>query len=297
MVSLERLVLGTVQWGMRYGIANQSGQPSRAEVRALLDLARQAGVSQLDTARAYGESEAVIGALESGDFRVFTKLPACAAGSGGFEQARESLAQHLAQSRSALGRERFDALLLHDPADRLAFEGRLWAELRREREAGQIALLGVSARSPDEATAALVDPSVEALQVASSLLDQRLLRGGFFEAARRAGKHVFVRSVLLQGVAGLQPGTLPEHLQPLAPCLSALGAWSHEHGFSLPTTFLLFMRDSQPFPLVVGCETAAQLEAHLTAWQTRALSPTELGELASLVPTFPERLLDPSKWP
>jgi hypothetical protein len=58
-----KLALGTVQFGRPYGIANQSGQVSRAEAKVILALARSAGIDTLDTAIAYGESETCLGAV------------------------------------------------------------------------------------------------------------------------------------------------------------------------------------------------------------------------------------------
>jgi hypothetical protein len=72
----QNLVLGTAQWGAAYGIANRTGRPPLEEIAAMLEMARRAGIETLDTARAYGTSEAAIGALTEGEspFSVVTKL-------------------------------------------------------------------------------------------------------------------------------------------------------------------------------------------------------------------------------
>src|SRR5690554_5992846 len=71
----NRLALGTVQFGLPYGVANQSGQVSLEEVGQILESARQAGVRTLDTATAYGESEVILGQQDLQEFAVVTKLP------------------------------------------------------------------------------------------------------------------------------------------------------------------------------------------------------------------------------
>lgn len=58
----SRLVLGTAQLGMKYGIANTSGAPAKDEAFAILDAALEGGINTFDTAAAYGESEGVLGA-------------------------------------------------------------------------------------------------------------------------------------------------------------------------------------------------------------------------------------------
>ena len=71
-----KLALGTVQFGMPYGIANKSGQVSREKAKEILVLARLSGIDTLDTAIAYGESEACLGEAGLDGFKVITKLPA-----------------------------------------------------------------------------------------------------------------------------------------------------------------------------------------------------------------------------
>ena len=78
-LGFSRLAVGTVQFGLPYGVANRVGQPSYREVREILACAMDNGVNTLDTAAAYGESEEVVGrALRELDAReqviVITKV-------------------------------------------------------------------------------------------------------------------------------------------------------------------------------------------------------------------------------
>src|SRR5690349_6348980 len=57
---ISRLTLGTAQFGLPYGVSNTSGQVARAEVKAILNAAKNAGVDMLDTAAAYGDAESII---------------------------------------------------------------------------------------------------------------------------------------------------------------------------------------------------------------------------------------------
>src|SRR5262249_36978880 len=60
---VSALALGTVELGMDYGIAmpGEYGRPAESEAIRLIHAALDAGITLIDTARAYGESEAVIG--------------------------------------------------------------------------------------------------------------------------------------------------------------------------------------------------------------------------------------------
>ena len=299
----RRLTLGSAQWGMPYGIANGSGPPDDEALEAMLTRARDAGVRGIDTARAYGMSEARIGemirAIPSTDgWRVITKLAADVHQDGlGIGETLERVATSLTESRVALGQDALPVVLLHRFAHRHACGGKLWRTLLAERDAGRIGSLGVSAATPEEAWAALDDPDVSVLQVPSSLLDLRLLRQEFFPRAREMGRTVYVRSVFLQGVAHLDPERLPKALSGLAEPLRKIRFAARELGVSPRALFLGFAREFLPgaYP-VVGCETDAQLEELIDDWTNSTIDVASLAPLVEALPTLEAELVDPSKW-
>lgn len=298
----RRLALGSAQWGMAYGIANRSGPPDEGELDRLLASAYAAGVRTIDTARAYGESEARIGrALArtgADDWRVVTKLaPDLDAPGVDVGAALERLQASLASSREQLGLDTLPAVLLHRHAHRHAFGGKLWRTLLAEREAGRIAQLGVSTANPDEAWAALDDPDVECLQVATSLLDLRLYRQGFFQRARELGRVVYVRSVYLQGVAHLGSAQLPGHLAELASPVRAIERLASDLGVRPRVVYLAFVRELPGVHPVLGCETANQLGELLRDWADETLDGALLATLVENLPTAEAALVDPSLWP
>ena len=75
---ISKMTLGTVQLGMNYGIANENGQPKEEQSMEMLGAALESGVNSLDTARAYGNSEDVLGhflaGVENKPF-ITTKVP------------------------------------------------------------------------------------------------------------------------------------------------------------------------------------------------------------------------------
>ncbi len=299
MVTAERIVVGTAQWGMPYGIANRTGIPGLPAVRRIVARAAEAGITTLDTARAYGQSESVVGAVVGEDhrFAIVTKVaPLGTAGADPIAGA-EAVRRAIDQSLAALRRGRLEAVLLHDPGDRLAAGGAAWRVLGDLRRSGIIGSLGISARNPAEAIEALDTQDVDVVQVAMSLVDARLTRAGFVDRARAAGKRVFVRSVFLQGVAHLSPQDLPPYLEPLRPVLAAIARWARPRQMTVAEAFLLYMRDTCALPIVVGMESEAQLEANLQTWARAALDPSDLADLAAIVPDLPDAVVDPSKWP
>lgn len=300
----RRLTLGSAQWGMPYGIANREGPPDDARLEAMLVRARDAGVRAIDTARAYGESEARIGAAlrrlpSSEGWRVITKLAPDVHETGlGLADCLERVSTSLSDSRVALGEDTLPVVLLHRFAHRHACGGILWRTLLAERDAGRIGQLGVSAATPEEAWAALEDPDVEVLQVASSLLDLRLVRQGFFPRARELGRTVYVRSVFLQGVAHLDPATLPSFLAPAVEPLWMIHGTAAQLGVTPRALFLGFAREFLPgaHP-IVGCESDAQLAELLEDWSDDRIDGAGLAPLVERLPILGADVVDPARWP
>jgi aryl-alcohol dehydrogenase-like predicted oxidoreductase len=267
-------------------------------VAAILAAAHEAGIDSIDTARAYGSSEAVVGELApEGSWSVFTKLdPGVAKGSEDPAEVALRARQSLKLSREALGRERLDGVLVHRGDHRLAAGGAAWRALMEEREAGRVGAIGVSAAMPDEVRGAIEDPEVELVQLAASLLDRRLVEGGSVARAIELGKTVFVRSVFLQGVLSLAPDDLPGHLAGLREPVQQIRSWASERGHSAMAVALAYARGLAGTRVIIGCETATQLVEVLRMWESPAPTAEEVSELVSELPELPTDLVTPSLW-
>ena len=292
----RRLGLGSVQWGQRYGIANTAGQPSPDDVARMIDLAGQAGVNTIDTARDYGSSEELIGALIPGDgWRIVTKLTARLPVTSA-DDAVTAASASVAASLEALHETVLDTLLLHRLEHMTNWGGAVWRALVALRDEGRIQRLGISALDPTEAWKALEYPDVDVIQVASNLFDQRLDRGGFFDAAVEAGKEVFVRSVFLQGAAHLHPDRLPSHLVDLRGSLIQIREFAASRGWQPFAPFLYYAYGTSRASVLFGAEAVEQLRECLTEWALASERYEAVRELAARIPVLPESVLNPWQW-
>ena len=283
-----RLALGTAQFGLAYGLNNQAGQPSAAAVAEVLAAAQAAGLTLLDTAAAYGNSEARLGELmgENAAFELITKLPA---------GPPAQVAQHLAESLGRLRRGQLYGVLFH-AFKPLQDEPAAWQALQAARAAGQVRRIGVSLYHPHEAEWLLAQGwDVDLVQVPYNVFDQRFAAVLPRLAAR--GVEVHVRSAFLQGLLLRKPATLPEFFRPLAPKLTHLRALTAEVGVPLPAALLLFAAYAPGVArAVVGVDSVANLHENLAAAQyadaAEALRPA-LTALAEPTDTF----ILPYAWP
>jgi len=203
-----KLCLGTVQFGMPYGITNQAGQVPEAEVRRILALAAASGIDLFDTAQGYGMAETVLGRcwVKDAPRRLISKLPA-----GTPRQSRE---KSLITSLQRLQTPKLDGFLLHRASDLLAPDGEVlltWLEDLRHR--GLVERIGVSIYDASE----LEDLPLDRLQIVQlplSVYDQRLICNGTVGRLQDLGIAVHVRSVFLQGLLLQSPQCWAAHLSP-----------------------------------------------------------------------------------
>ena len=298
MTAAPVLVLGTAQWGMAYGVANRHGVPGDRELRRILRVARQGGITTLDTAAMYGDSEMRIGNAvgADSDWRVVTKLAPGLASVRTPEAAARLVADGLAGAMRRLQRTRLDAVLLHRPEDLHAHGGVIWAALREARAAGIVDAIGVSVVDARDATECVTHDGVEIVQLAVSLFDRRALEHGVLRCARERSVAVLGRSTFLQGAALLDPGVLPPYLTQLAEPLRRLRTWCAQRDRTLASTLLAWVLALPLDGVVVGVERAEQVEEHLRE-RVVSLTMAERGELVALVGHLPESILDPWRWP
>lgn len=293
---IGRIGLGTVQWGLDYGVANNSGSPSGDVVKDILRDAWQVGANLLDTAAAYGEAEEVIGGLRQADaFEVVTKtLPFDPEAEGG--RARiELVLEGFERSLSRLQRDRVYGLLVHHCDELLAAHGpELWSRLARLKDEGRVGRVGVSVYAPEQLERLLASFPVDMVQLPFNIFDQRFLRTGLFDRLHRAGVEVHVRSAFLQGVALIPEGELPPFLSELAPIHADWRRETAATGMSFVSGALGFcLQHPAVSRVIVGCDTVEQAGMLFKAAVEGYLELSDIERFDICDP----KLVDPREWP
>lgn len=300
---LRKLVIGTVQFGLNYGIAS-AGRPDTRTCHMLLSRAWEAGARVLDTARGYGEAEAILGAhlnAESSEaFEIVTKLdPLAGIGADDPKAALAAACVSLATSRAVLGRRRLSALLLHRADHMTAWGNAVWEMLCADPE---IEALGVSVQSPAELAVALARPECRHIQLPLNLLDLRWagLVADIRAARAERGLTVHVRSAYLQGLLLNRDPALWEraHVANPAPIWAWLDALVEAHGrTSVADLCLAYLRGQDWIDgIAVGLDNMAQLEDAIALFASPPLSPEATASLVRTRPQLSEQSLNPALW-
>jgi aryl-alcohol dehydrogenase-like predicted oxidoreductase len=286
---MTQLALGTVQFGQRYGVANAGGRVSPATAAAILQLAARHGIEALDTAVAYGDSEACLGEIGVASWRVVSKLPPLP------RDTPDVAAWIEAQVRGSLQRLRIgclDGLLLHRPADVLGVAGeRLLDAMATLKLRGWIAAAGASIYDPSELDELWPRWQPEVVQAPCNVLDRRLVRSGWLARLQQHGTRVQLRSVFLQGLLLMPAARRPPFFAQWQNLLDRWLAWCAAQGVS-PLQVALTFASTLPAieRVVIGVESTVQLQEILSAVPPYAALPPE--DLF----TEDRDLLEPSRW-
>ncbi len=296
-LSISALTLGTVQLGLRYGIANTTGQPSYAVARDIIACAVEGGVNCLDTAVGYGESEQMIGRalaeLGLADRVVIvTKIPPMADDFSSVAAVDAFIEEHVTGSLARLGLDVLPLCMFH-----LETNARYMESLLKLQERGLVRHVGVSMMTPDACAAHIATGRAEALQVPTSVLDQRFIRRGLLRDAATAGIALFVRSIYLQGLLLLAEEHIQPELAEVIPVRRRLETLARGGGMPLTELALRFALGLDgATSIVVGMETVAQVRENLTL-AVRGPLPADLHRAAlDAVPALSEQILSPRNW-
>jgi len=283
----SRLALGTVQFGVAYGIANQSGQVSRRDAAVILAAARASGIDTLDTAIAYGNSETYLGAAGVRGWRVVSKLPPVP---DGCPSVADWVGSQLAGSLGRLKVHRLYGLLLHNPRQLLDPIGtELLLALRKAQEDGLVDRIGISIYSPDELSMIYPAFKPDLVQAPLNLIDHRLVDSGWLGRLADNGVEVHTRSSFLQGLLLMKE--LPLRFMPWQKLWRRWQQWLLSYPAEAATACLSYpLSHPEVARVVVGVDSLAQLTDLLCA--VRDIPANNLPDLCS----NDENLINPANW-
>ena len=255
------LCLGTVQLGMRYGVTNITGEVSKEEAKKILTLAANSGITMLDTAQAYGNSEKVLGELWPGQTsrKIISKLKP--------NTKVDELEGNLRESMNKLKVNSLDTFLIHDSSD---FKGEYGVELlewlKGIRKRGLVERIGASIYDYKELQNIPLD-EIQVVQLPLSIYDQRMILNGTLELLRRKGIAIHARSIFMQGII-LQEERLPSFLtdrfrEHHSKCVRSIKS----KGLSMLSATLSFAKSQKTLEtVIVGTTSAVELAQTINAW-------------------------------
>jgi aryl-alcohol dehydrogenase-like predicted oxidoreductase len=286
---MSRLALGTVQFGIPYGVANQQGQVSFAMAKETLKYARSAGLDTLDTAIAYGDSEDCLGKIGVESWQVISKLPELPRGTANILNWVE---QEVDGSLQRLQIPRLYGLLLHCPQQLLGSEGQtLYNALDSLKQKGLVHKIGVSIYEPNELAALCSRFSFDLVQSPCNVLDRRLEQSGWLSRLKETGIEIHVRSIFLQGLLMMSPSVRPIYFERWHPLWEQWEQWLTDTGLTpLQACLGYALSKIEIDRVVVGVDCLSQLKEIVAATAEEWKNPPD-----KLCCDDPD-LINPARW-
>jgi len=284
-----RLALGTVQFGMDYGIGNVSGRVVVSEIQEILALAKRSGINTVDSASAYGNSEEVLGACGVDTFNVITKVPQLIERG---HKPMEWVVRAAEESLSKLKIDQLHGLLIHSPQDLMSGSGsEVYEGLERLKKQGKVRNIGLSIYEPSDLFDLPDDYQFDIVQAPMNILDRRLEATGLLSMLRSRGTQVHVRSAFLQGLLIMPKSERPEYFKPWGSIIGNFDLWLDRENLSPVEACIRFLKQyEQITKVIVGVHNAAQLQEIVNAMDSPMLMvPEELS-------TDELGLIDPRCW-
>ena len=299
-VNISALSLGTVQLGLNYGIANQAGKPDESASFDILSCALNSGVTALDTAIAYGNSEEVIGKWLKGvpeEKRPFVMTKVKHLDHSSLSALRKDVREQVALSKSRLGLDQLPLLMLHSCDEYDCDKENVTTVFNELKESGDIRFSGISAYSYHNYFD-IAASGFDAVQIPLNIFDWTQIESGGLKALNDAGMMVYVRSVYLQGLVFRDPDTLPEKMAFCREPLRKFHEFCREFNMS-PAVLSMSYALSLPgvTSLVLGSENVQQVKENVALVESAPrLIVSQLQKVREAFINIDPRVVNPSAW-
>ncbi len=267
-----KLALGTVQFGIPYGISNNSGQTPIKEILKILELAKQHNISTIDTASEYGQSEEVIGKVLNNEnyFKIITKTihinkPIINA------KDINKLKQALNQSFKNLRKKKVHAILIHNTQDIFSKNGeKLFEELITLKENGYTDKIGFSVYSKEEIDLLLKHFEFDIIQLPINILDQKLLMTEKIGQLKKRNIEIHARSIFLQGLLLMDPDKINSFFDPIRKKLKEFHLTLKKQNISPLQASIHFVKNINEIDkIIIGVNNHNQLLENINAYNSK----------------------------
>ena len=281
-----KLALGTVQFGLQYGISNKNGVPTDVEMKEIFNTSAQNGIITFDTAVAYGNAEERIANFLPNNAEIISKFPKT--------NSNSELEKIIQNSISRLKRDNLYGFMAHN-GDFLIENPQLWEVLEKLKQEKKIQKIGYSLYTTEQLEKLLeLDLIPDIIQIPYSLLDRKF--EPYFSDLQQKNVEIHCRSVFLQGLYFLNPEKLPEKLVPLKLELENLQAICNANNVKISDIALNFAYLNQNInKVVIGVENTTQLNENIKAIKNWKVN-TSIFEEIKLITVQNKELLNPANW-
>jgi len=257
----SKLILGTVQFGLKYGINNTIGKPKKNEVLNLLKVAYSSGIRVLDTAEAYGNAHQLIGDYhnkqEKFKFKIISKFP--------YDIKHNLIKSKVLEYLDIMYVKTLDVIMFHS-FDSFQSNYNSLNTLNELKSDGLINNIGVSVYTNTQLESLLNEDLITVVQLPFNVLDNFSVRGDLINKLKEKGKIIHTRSAFLQGLFFKKITDNLSIVQALKSHLKTLNKIAKKQGCSMEELALSYcIKQNNIDNVIIGVDSISQLNANIKA--------------------------------
>ena len=288
----SKLILGTVQFGLKYGINNAVGKMSEDMVFELLEHAYDLGVKTLDTAEAYGDAHNVISNFHKHSKKRFNIISKYS--SSNFYYPID-LTERIKIHCSNFNVNYLEGYMFHSYNDFKMNINKDPNVLDNIKNTRLVKKIGVSVYSNDEIEDLLNFKNINLIQLPFNLFDNEYQRKEILEKAKNRNIEIHTRSVFLQGLFFKNINMLNNCLLPLKNNLIELGAILKNNNISIESLALNYtLNKTYVDKVLIGVDSLEQLKNNIKVLDNEL--DKSIYEKIDCIKIKNTKLLNPSNW-
>jgi len=286
---VTKLSVGTVQFGLNYGVANNAGKVPFDEVQKILKEAKLNQIDTIDTAAAYGDSEEVLGESGVQDLQLITKLSEIPSG---VKNITTYIEESFFNSLQRLKVKKIYGFLLHRPSQLFMDGGNeIYQTLLNLKEQGYIEKIGASIYQSEELDEIFKEYELDLVQLPFNIFDRRLIETGWLNQLYNKGVEIHVRSVFLQGLLLMSSNQRPEKFKRWDDLWKKWDGWLEENNLTpLEASIRYALSVPEISKVVIGVDSNFQLKEIISA------ANGKLPEIPNDLFSNDTDLLNPANW-
>ena len=284
---MSKLVIGTAQFGLDYGITNHDGQVPINEVKKILNFAKKNNINTLDTASNYGNSEDVLGKICVGDYHIITKTTS-------LKNGANEVIKNFHHSLKKIKKTKVKGLLVHNIEEVKDSQfSVVFKQLNELKRQGLVEKIGFSTYTPKQIDFLLNNFDFDLVQLPFNVFDNRLIQGGQLKALKKKKIEIHARSIFLQGLLLMPLNSVPNYFIPIINTLKSFNETARRLSMTPLDLALSYVVSIQEIDRVIVGVDAVQHIKDIINYNYKKITLKDVEHLSIENPNY----LNPALWP
>ena len=250
----KKIIIGTAQFGMKYGVSNTTGIPAQKEIKSIINYCLENNINHIDTAANYGNSETVLGEIGVDEFKLISKI------SVNKRLNQQNIISSLKESCKKLKVSRLEGLLLHS-YNYLEKDDHFLYLLEEIKDTKLVKKIGVSIYNFEDMNKICKNFKVDIFQIPLNILNRGCFEEEVLSHVRSSGTEIHIRSIFLQGLLLMTKKNRPSYFKKWEKLFHDWDLWLEEQrltSLEACLSFALYFKNTDK--VVIGIDSLRQLK-------------------------------------